>query len=248
MDAADEMDIGGQVRQDASTAIGAVTEHDDLVIGEPPGRQVDEFQGQFRSGAMIGIALALAVALAWVRPLAFPGLGRFPLALLPLGEPLAVDVQPGGDGQGEDLGGRPEGVDDDQTEDDPVVSPTDQGLGPAGDERVVVHAGAVEGQAALATEGVIDGPEELGARGEDRHDQLGQGHGEGVDVPGGMAEEAMESRPVAVADVAAGEDDFGDEAVALGEDPAGDDRDEGLIGGCGEDRGELAVADRRTRR
>ena len=129
-------------------------------------------------------------------------------------------------------------MDDDQAEDDPVVSPTDQGLGPTGDQRVVVHAGAVEGQAALAAEGVIDGPEELGARGEDRHDHLGQCHGEGVDVPGGVTEEAMESRPVADADVAAGEDDLGDEAVALREDPAGDDDEEGLVGGCGEGRGE----------
>ena len=66
MDTADEMDIGGQMRQDAPTAIGAVTEHEDLVVGEPAGHQMDEFQGQFRSGAMIGIpALALgSVALA----------------------------------------------------------------------------------------------------------------------------------------------------------------------------------------
>src|SRR5262249_58536081 len=124
----------------------------------------------------------------------------------------------GGDGQGETRSGRGEGVDDDETEDDPVVAPSDQGLGPAGDERVVVHAGAVEGQPALAAEGVIDGPEQLGARGEDRHDHPGEGHGEGVEVPGGVTEEAMESRPVADADVAAGEDDLGDEAVPLRED------------------------------
>ena len=54
-----------------------------------------------------------------------------------------------------------------------------------------------------------------------------------------MAEEAMEPRPVAVADVAAGEDDFGDEAVAVGEDPAGDDQHEGLESGGSEDRGKV---------
>ena len=37
-----------------------------------------------------------------------------------------------------------------------------------------MHAGAVEGQPAFATEGVVDGPEEGGARGENRDDQLGQ--------------------------------------------------------------------------
>jgi hypothetical protein len=102
-----------------------------------------------------------------------------------------------------------------------------------------MHAGPVEGQAALATQGIIDGPDQGGAGGEDGHDQLGQEQGEGIDVPGGMAEEAMESRPVADADVAAGEDDLGDEAVALGEDPAGDDHDERLVGGRREGRGEV---------
>ena len=96
------------------------------------------------------------------------------------------------------------GEGDDQGQHDPVVSPTDQGLGATGDERVVMHAGTVEGQPAFATEGVVDGPEEGGARGENRDDQLGQAHGEGVDVPGGVAEEAMKPRPVSVSD----EDDF----------------------------------------
>ena len=45
--------LGGQVGQDALAAVGAVAEDDDLVVGEPPGHQGDEFQGQFRSGAMI---------------------------------------------------------------------------------------------------------------------------------------------------------------------------------------------------
>ncbi len=40
----------------------------------------------------------------------------------------------------------------------PVVSPTDQRFGATGDEGVVMHAGAVEGQPAFATEGVIDRP------------------------------------------------------------------------------------------
>ena len=146
-------------------------------------------------------------------------------ALLPLGQSLAVAVEAEGDGQGEDLGGGPERVDDDQAEDDPVVSPTDQGFGAAGDQRVVMHAGAVEGQAALAAEGVVDRPEEGGPRGEDGGDELGEGHGEVIEVPGGVAEEAMEPGPVADADVAAGEDDLGDVAVAMGEDPAGDDQE-----------------------
>src|SRR4029450_4014198 len=94
------------------------------------------------------------------------------------------------------------------------------------------------GQAALAAEGVVDGPEESGPRGEDGDDELGQGHGERIEVPGGMAEEAMEAAPMADADLAAGEDDLGDVAVSVGEDPAGDDPGEGPEGRGGEGRGE----------
>jgi hypothetical protein len=53
-----------------------------------------------------------------------------------------------------------------------------------------------------------------------------------------MAEEAMESAPMADADLAAGEDDLGDVAVSVGEDPAGDDPGEGPEGRGGEGRGE----------
>src|SRR4051812_39218043 len=113
---------------------------------------------------------------------------------------------------------------EDQAEDDPVVPPTDQRFGAGGDQRGVMHAGAVEGQTALEAEGVVDRPEEGGPRGEDRDDELGEGHGEVVEVPGGVTEEAMEPAPVSDADLAAGEDDLGDVAVAMGEDPPGDDQ------------------------
>jgi hypothetical protein len=45
MDATDELDVRGYVRQDAAASIGAVAEHEDLIAGEPPGRQLDELQG-----------------------------------------------------------------------------------------------------------------------------------------------------------------------------------------------------------
>ena len=138
-------------------------------------------------------------------------------------------------------------MNDDDAEDDPIMPPTDEGLLAAGDEWVVVHAGAVEGEPSSATECVIDGPEECGARCEDGDDELGEHECEGVDVPGGVAEEAMEAGPVSVGDVAAGEDDFGDEEVSLGEDPAGDDLNEGREGGRGEDRDEMTVAARGVR-
>src|SRR5207253_1474262 len=57
MDMADEMNVRGEVRKNALTAVGAVTEDDDLIVGEPSGREMDEFEGQSRSRAMLGISL-----------------------------------------------------------------------------------------------------------------------------------------------------------------------------------------------
>ena len=106
-----------------------------------------------------------------------------------------------------------------------------------------MHAGTVEGQPAFATEGVVDGPEESGGRGENRDDQLGQAHGERCRCPRrGAAEEAMKPRPVSVPDMATGEDDFGHVAVPLGENPARDDDHEGLIGRSRGRRGQSSVA------
>ena len=99
-----------------------------------------------------------------------------------------------------------------------------------------MHSGAIKGQAALAAEGVIHRPEECGSRSKDRYNELGQEHGQGVDIPGGMAEEAMEPRPMSVADIAAGEDDLGDVAVSLGQNPASDDLNEGPERRSSEDR------------
>src|SRR5208283_3370395 len=113
----------------ALTTIGAVAGDNDLVIGKPRGDQNDEFQGQFRSSAMVRIVL---------------GAGCFPLALLSLGQSLAVAVQPHGDRQGKDFGGSPDRISHDQTQHDPVVSPTDQSLGSTGNERVVMHASPIE--------------------------------------------------------------------------------------------------------
>ena len=45
MDMADEMNIGGQVRKNAVTAICAIAGEDDLVVRKPPGDQIDEFKG-----------------------------------------------------------------------------------------------------------------------------------------------------------------------------------------------------------
>ena len=202
---ADEVNVRRQMREDALAPVGTVAGEDDLVVGIPLSHQLDEFEGQLGSSAMIGI-----------------GLGGFAPTLLPLGESLSIAVQPHGDRQGEDFRRRPERLHDDQAEHNPVMSPTDQGLGAAGDQRIVVHAGAVESQSSFAAEGIVDGPKQSGTGGQDGADQFGQEQSQGVEVPGGMAEEAMEPAPVPVAHVAAGEDDLRQIAMPMRNDPASD--------------------------
>jgi len=57
MDVADEVDVLGQVGEHALAAIGAIAGDDEGVVGEPGRRQFDEFDGEFRAGAMVGIGL-----------------------------------------------------------------------------------------------------------------------------------------------------------------------------------------------
>ena len=102
------------------------------------------------------------------------------------------------------------------------MSPTDQRLGTAGDQRIVVHTGTVESQASFTTEGIVDGPKQSGTGGQDGENQFGQEQRKGVQVPGSVAEEAMEPAPVPVAHIAAGEDDLRQITMPMRNDPASD--------------------------
>ncbi len=79
----------------------------------------------------------------------------------------------------------------------------------------MMHAGTVEGQSTSTTECVIHGPKKRGPRREEGDDKLRENEREGVGFPSGVAEEAMKPRPVTVADVPSGVDDFGDEEASL---------------------------------
>ena len=159
MDTADEMNILGQLGEHALAAVGAVAGDDESVVGKPGRRQFDEFDGQFRPGAMVRIGL---------------GGGGFGPTLLSFRQPLAIAIEPRGDGEGEDLGGRPARMDNDDANNDLIMSQTDQCLLTARDEGIIMHAGAVEGQPASATERVIHGPEEGRAGCEDGDHELGE--------------------------------------------------------------------------
>ena len=73
LDMADEVNVGGQMRENAVAPVGAVTGKDDLVVGVPLSHQLNELEGQLRSSAMIGI-----------------GLRGFAWSLLPLSESLTI--------------------------------------------------------------------------------------------------------------------------------------------------------------
>jgi len=214
MDMADEMDVRRKLRQDALAAVGAVARNEQVAFRKPRGGQGNQFDGQLGTRAMVGRSFSfLDFLITWF--------------LLALGEPLTIAIEAFGDGQGEDFGGCPKRMNDDDTQDDPIVPPTDEWLGPAGDERVVMHAGAVDGQPAFAAQGVIDGKQERAGGRKDACDEYGQAHVEEIEVPRSVAEEAMKACPMAVSDIAAGKDDVRDVAMAMGEDPPATDLREG---------------------
>ena len=70
---------------------------------------------------------------------------------------LTVAIQAKADGQAEDLAGCPSRKADDEGRNDPDVSPTDEFDLLAGEKGIMVHADAVEIEAAFAAEGVIQG-------------------------------------------------------------------------------------------
>ena len=94
---ADEVNVGRQMGENAFASVGAVAGENDLVVGVPLGHQLDEFEGQLRPSAVVGI-----------------GLGGFAATLLTLCESLSVAVQPHGDRQGKDFRRHAERSDDDQ--------------------------------------------------------------------------------------------------------------------------------------
>jgi hypothetical protein len=102
-----------------------------------------------------------------------------------------------------------------------------------------MHADAEECKTAFATQGIIDSPQEQSARAKDLNQQPGQEKRQPVDVPGSMTEEAMKARPVAVADIATGEDDLGNKAMSLRQGPASEDLHKRSKRGYGEDKNEL---------
>jgi hypothetical protein len=118
------------------------------------------------------------------------------------------------------------------------VPPADLDPLAAGEQRIMMHTRAEDGQAAFAAERVIDAQFDRPFGGEGRDRLACQRLEEVVDRPGGVAEEAVVSAVVTEMDGARGLDHLGDIAVAVREAPPGGDREEGGEGRGGEDGSE----------
>ena len=209
MDVADQLHVGRQLLQHAGPAVGAVAADEQLSLGKPACHQGNQLHGQFRPGAVVGVPLRLLRLL--------PSSAFF----FPLVRPWRLRYSRKAMRQAPDLGGSPEGTADDQRQHDPIVPPTGQGLGPAGDQGIVVHARAVDGQAPFAAERVVHGQlDDPGGR-KHRAPAAWPRPTHSVSSPQtDLAEEAMIAAVMSPAGAAAGPDQFGDETTPMGQDPS----------------------------
>src|SRR5215213_3718654 len=123
--------------ENALAAVKAVAGDDDGSFGEGGGEPVDELPSKLGPGFVEGAVGAAdgrlaALGLFWGgRLLRFlfgrcAGSAGAVVGYLGFGVSLEIAVEAKADGQSEDFGGGPDGTGDDQGEDDPVVSPTDE--------------------------------------------------------------------------------------------------------------------------
>ena len=115
------------------------------------------------------------------------------LLLLALVVALQVAIEPKADGQGKGFAGCPSGQTHDEAKNDPVVSPTDELDGLAGEQRIVMHAGAEEVEPAFAAQGVVEGQEHNAIGSKSGEQEFGQGQAQLVERPDGVTEETMEA-------------------------------------------------------
>jgi len=160
------------------------------------------------------------------------------LALATLGEPLAIAIEPAQDRQAPNFAGRPKAADH-QAQHDPVVSPTDQLHGPAGNQGIVMHAGAVDGQTTFAAEGVVASQFDEADRRKGSNQDLGQDLPKEIEIPTGLTEEAMVTTEVPAVCRTTGQDQLGNETAARRKAPAGHERAKRLVAGLVENVAKL---------
>ena len=159
--------------------------------------------------------------------------------LFSLGQTLAIAIEPIGDPQTPDFRRGPKGTADDQGHHDPIVPPTGQGLGAAGNQRIVVHPGTVDGQSSFAAERVVHGQLDHARWGKHQYHHFGQDFAQDIERPSRVAEEAMVATVVAPTGTTAGPDQLRDKTTSMGKNPSCHQAQEGLETWRGEDASEL---------
>jgi hypothetical protein len=175
-------DMGGQVTADGLAGVLAISEDAQQALGNPTGHDLNHFPGQLWTGAVwLGGGLTSLLALQFS---AFAG-----RALIGLPFPVHADE----DGKGPVFVGG-EGQGDLQREDHEVVAEGEDGPFLGGAQRIVVHAGAPDVTPGFTGQGVVDGgDQDLCAK---RQQELEDTAAQIIEVPAGLAEEAMEGAEV----------------------------------------------------
>src|SRR5437588_4918774 len=102
-----------------------------------------------------------------------------------------------------------------------------------------MHARAIDRQATFATQGVVASDLNQTCGGEGADEDLGQDLPQPVEIPDGVAEEAVIATVVAIVSGAAGLNELGDKVVAEGQTPAAHESAKVLEAGLGENVAEL---------
>src|SRR5882724_6603871 len=167
---------------DGTTGILAVSEYAQFTRAQPAGDDLNHFQSELRAGSILLVGCLTRLFLFRLS-VAAGSQCRF--------LPFAIEADQ--DGQSPDLAGS-EGKRDLQGEDNPAMAEGKDGPLLSRTERIVMHARSPDVASGLAREGVIDSTgQHLGA---ERQQKPEDAVAEIVEVPAGLAEEAVKGAEV----------------------------------------------------
>lgn len=150
------------------------------------------------------------------------------------GRPLLVQIQAEQDRQAERTIG-PQGKANHNAQHDPAVAPVGDHMAAAGEQWIVMHAGAEHLQPTLVSQGIVDGQQNDIAR--QRLDQAKDRQPQGVQRPVGFREEPVERGVMPLPSHPGSQQNAGDGA-SWREHPTGGERHEVLERGIGHDDGQ----------
>jgi hypothetical protein len=198
----------------------SVSQHTKFTRAQPPGHNLNHFQSQLGAGSIL-----LRRSLAGLLPFRFSVTTGRHLRFFPFA------VQPDEDGYSPDLTGS-EGKRDLQREDHPTVAEGKERPFRSGAQRVVMHVGTPDMAPRFARQSIVDSTGE--GLGTEWQQKLEDAVAEVIEVPAGLAEEAVKRGVVFEAAQTPGLNDACEGAAAGAENPGTGQRPEGGETGRGE--------------